>query len=460
MAFNLENYQEQIGINGLVEAVAAGENVQAVQKVSIAMRMAALAGGNNIPANGDDPAANLVLVARRNARLNYGPGSNARFVGTFMHEDPMLSQFVVASCNAGLFAGEIRHPLASVMVQLLTYCRYLMEDTFARGNVERQAQFQSYAMAELMGVHIPAERRCNQADARDIIVNAVNFGLNEEAFLDELGDDWFNPLIGPWDHFDDVEVTNIQEALAILVAWASTIETSKKWLSNMNLFLNVITALSKRGNVSEDAQTKIQEGVGEDLGTRHVYVNPASCQRYFKSFGKWINADNAQALFAHYRALVPEWSMRMSLTIQQAAGAGLTVYFIIVRAMTMNPDFNWPRVYKLLTGECAAYRVAANLVQNNEFYGFSQDLGLARSTNYPSLGYVCQQLCIKANGDNRLGRYGGLKTGIKVKDALDAMVEAYVNRKANAAMDEEETALNLAQINLIREALDLQPIVV
>lgn len=458
MAFNLEQYQDQIGINGLVMGVAGDDDVPPVPKVSIAMRMNVIAGTNAIPPNGADPVANAALQLRRNARWAYGPASNARFVATFMNEDPMLSQFVVSSCNVGLFSGEIRHPLTSLMVQLLTYCRYMMGDTFARSTQERQAQYQSYAMAEMMGAHIPQNCRCTQAESHEIIIAAVIFGLNDEAFQDELDEDWFNPLVGPWNHYDDIQIQTIEEALAILVAWANSIESSKKWLSNMNMFLNVITALSKRGNVSEDAQRKIQEGVGEDLGTRHVYVNPASCQRYFKSFGKWINADNAQALFAHYQALVPEWSMRMTLTIQQASGAGLTVYFIIVRAMTMNPDFNWPRVYKLLTGECAAFRVAAALVHNNAFYGFSQNLGNARSTFYPSLGYVCQQLCIKANGDNRLGRYGGLKTGVKVRDALDAMVEAYVNRKANAAMDEAEIALNLAQINLIREDLALQPL--
>lgn len=460
MAFNIVDYRKLIGIEELAEAIEAHGDDAAVPRVSIASRMGILTIGHAIPENGPDEAANALLEARRRARSRYGCASNARFVATFMREDPMLSEFVVHNCRCGVFSGEVHHVHAAVMVQILSYLRYMEADTFAKSNLEKQAQYQAYAMAEMMGAFIPAEKRCQQNRARNIIIDAVNYGLQTEDFLVDMSETWFNPVIGPWNAQDQVVATDINEALSILMAWAATVDTSRRWFSNMNLFLNVITSLSKRGNVSEDAQAKIQEGVGEDLSTRHVYVNPVTCQRFYKSFGKWINGDNARALFRHYLALVPDWSMRMTLTIQQASGAGLTVYFIIVRALKLNPDFNWARAYKLLSSEFAAFNEAAALVQNNPFYGYNQDLGNARSTFYPSLGYLCQQLCIRANGDNRLGRYAGLKTGIVMKDSLVELVDAYVDRKANVAMTDEELLANIGHINNIRAHLDLEPIVV
>lgn len=450
-----EELRERWGVevNDAIPEVAADpengiEAQPAVPKRTLAMQMASLR--NMIPDDGEDANENLALAVRRNNRNLFGPASNISFVSTFMFEDPLLSQLVVYNANVGIFAGEIRHPLAAMVCQILTYLRYDMRGKLPSNRVERTAKVQSYACAELLGPYIPAERRMTQDRAQAEIIRAVDYGLENLEVIEPIAgaiEQWFSPLIGQWntaqEFLDDPTNTTIDVAMALLMTWAGERYPNLDWLDNKNLFVNSVVGLSKRGVVSDGAAEKIKNGVDQDLGIHDTYVRPRTCALLYNNFGKFITGENAQALFVHLRSLVPNWSIRLALTIDQASGSGLTVYFLIRRAFVEFANFDWVNASNVLEADFGAYRVASGIVGNNLYYGFNNDLNHVRSTRYQSLGYLALQLCIKAGGDNDLRQYQGLRGAIKSKTWIDEAVTNYINQlNAPSISDERRAVLN------------------
>lgn len=458
--FDIEEFRELVGVPTLQygrEAEREGE--EAIPEINLTNVQASLAVDSQIST---DPRLSAEERERNLARLHnreaYGPACNVRFVSTFMRENPLLSQFVVYNCGAGVFGMEVHHKLSGMMVQLLSYLRYSQSGYLSPKSREARSQYQSYAMAELFGPFIPAERRCDQRESRRIIVEAVKYGLRNADFLEQIvGAGWFNDILGDWENENQIDLDrlNINQALAILMGWAANNEPDKEWLDNMNIFLNVIVALTKRGNVTDASVEKIKEGVAQDLGVRNVYVLPPTCAAFYQQFGKWVTDTNAEGMFDHYRTLVPAWSLRMTLTLQQAAGSGLTVFTLIKQALIEFSDFDWARLYQIIPSDFNKYETAAATVGTNNYYGFRSDIGDARATNFPSLGYAAQQLLIKAGGQRALSQYMGLKTGVRMKAELQEMVEQYVNRRATANPTEEELNQNRAVIQNIRASLGI-----
>jgi len=126
--------------------------------------------------------------------------------------------------------------------------------------------------------------------------------------------------------------------------------------------------------------------------------------------------------------LIPDIALRLKLTLQQAAGSGLTFYVIIGRAHTKYENFPWGRANTLTGGELVSWETARQIIGENLYYGFKRDMGAARSTLYKSIGYVARELLVKINGERTLLRYASLTGNIKNKQALDRLIEQYINQ--------------------------------
>lgn len=468
MNIDLAESERLWGVEGLVDPVAAipadanGQGgVPRVHKVPLVALINDLAVPipQNVP--GDD-AGNAALEARRTARTLYGPASCRAFVETFGHEDPLMTQMCVFNANVGPFAGDICHPLASMMVQILTYFRYASRDKLPHVSSRKADLVQSYAMAELLGPHIPDNARLNEQAAQAEIIATVTWAIEDGAILDRVvgePDVWFSPRIGAWNTYEEFNEDNdditIQEAMAILLAWAAVKRPTRDWLNNANLFANTVTALSKRGNVTEQAQGKIEDGINTDLNINSTVIRPSTCRLFYSHFGKYVTGNNAQALFNHLTALMPGICMRLMLTVQQATNSGLTVYFLVRRAMIEFPTFPWEQAAYKLSGDFNAYRVAAQAVGNNGFYGFNNDLGDVKSTKYTSLGWLAWQLCVKAGGDNALRQYAGLKGAVKCKTWIVETIDQYIDQVNAAEIPQEGLVQAEALMAQIRNALHI-----
>jgi len=181
----------------------------------------------------------------------------------------------------------------------------------------------------------------------------------------------------------------------------------------------------------------------------NITLSQAALNALYKGYMQGMNETNAQEVLSNLNALIPNVALRLKLTLQQAAGSRLTLYVIIGRAYTKYSTFPWGNA--LTGGEFLSWEAARNIVGNNLYYGFKRDMGAARSTLYKSIGYVAWELLVKINGERTLLRYAGLTGNIKNKQALDRLIEQYINRYI--AEDIEETEEERAVLHVMFNSL-------
>lgn len=70
-------------------------------------------------------------------------------------------------------------------------------------------------------------------------------------------------------------------------------------------------------------------------------------------------------------------------------------------------------------------------VGNNRYFGFSQNIGSVRSTNFSNLAWVGKELMIQASGDVALRSYLGQIRIPKYKDTLDALIATHIANMNN-----------------------------
>jgi len=103
-----------------------------------------------------------------------------------------------------------------------------------------------------------------------------------------------------------------------------------------------------------------------------------------------IDENNAEEIFNMLDSGLETTSLRLHLTLAQAAHSGLTQFVVIGRAISTFTSFPWAKIEQL-TGEITKYHAAAVLIGGNRYYGFKKDLGAAKPTNYKNLGWVAKE---------------------------------------------------------------------
>lgn len=228
----------------------------------------------------------------------------------------------------------------------------------------------------------------------------------------------------------------------------------------IRVVVETLIALAKQGQANDMFLSKVQEGLKSDLNI-DLTLEIENIKAIYQTFGRSLDPRSARYLCRYLNSLIPNAALRVSLTLQQAAGSGLSAFILIHQMVVAHPEFRWAAIALLFPAEWTAYQKAIDKVNNNIWFGYSQDKGIAASKNYVSLFYTCAQLAIKVDGLTSWRQYGGGKAGVRHKAKIDALVQAYCKDETempdnltsdvwNASFPEDNGTLDLIRnINLV-----------
>nr|API61889.1 hypothetical protein [Mos8Chu0 chuvirus] len=370
------------------------------------------------------------------AKANFGPLSNQLLFNRVFSIEPVFKQFVVSSCNAGIFRNRPSHVNCIKMIQLLCYGRLQLKNALSGQAVARQAAYQAMAMGEALGPFIPDAWKLPEAEAREEIVRAVRWLITVDGVtatgLD--GNLWFDAeILGvPADTITAQRVPDVNVALILLEAMACLLPSTNVWLNGVSFVTTAILSLSRRGTVSDELKARVEDGIRDATSAVSVNLGMSTIQRFYKMYCTGVTAANAEELFNHYQALIPDNVITLRNLVLQAAGSGLTTYMVILRAFNDFEDFPWARLMHNAGPEFRNFANAVDLVGGNLYFGFNNQMAAAAAKNFPNLAYASFQLCIKAGGDNPLKRYGGMPRVVPQKALIDQLVIIYVEAHINA----------------------------
>lgn len=265
----------------------------------------------------------------------------------------------------------------------------------------------------------------NQASWTEVVENQESY-IHAQPYRDVFGDAAGN----------DYTVPNIEAAIRILYHMA--VHTSQIWyIDPLDLIVGVTVSVAKRGTLSVEFLNKIVEGIFQDLGA-NINLDIEPIQTFYKFFGSEINDETIPLIQRTWERLIPQQALRLMLTVSQLAGSGLTTYSTIGTALRLYPTFNWGVISRTFPIEWENYRVALTTVGNNVYYGFRKELGIVKSTNFKSLGYIAKELLVRGDGRVSLNRYMGWARSIKFRQQIDQMILDFINRIAAQEVDIED----------------------
>jgi len=245
--------------------------------------------------------------------------------------------------------------------------------------------------------------------------------------------------------------TRAAHALLILNLYAETY--ASQFTGAVTMCATALVSYAKRGTASFEFLSKIQTGVFTEIGQR-VNLIPDVIEVYYKAFGQFINAQNAEGLFTHWKNVIPQQALRLSLTVQQTANSGLTKLMVCHKALFKFPDFPWDVIADLLPTDWAGYLAASDKVGDNAYYGFARDLGVAKSTKYENISYVAKELLIKMGQDPALARYQGFIRVPQRAPAIAEIIQRYIAKKTEAdtsTYDADNHMLPERMVNIVRD---------
>lgn len=148
-----------------------------------------------------------------------------------------------------------------------------------------------------------------------------------------------------------------------------------------------------------------------------------------------IQQDEIGTIFDTWSQYMMGTSLRMMITLNQAAGSGLTSLTTIKKALTKFPSFKWGRVVSILPEEAKAVEKAFQAVGADKYYGFRRDYGAASSTLYRSFSWVAKELLLKHGGPDfeSLRDYKGWASKPLHQQALKELVDAFIPEVATDA---------------------------
>lgn len=201
-----------------------------------------------------------------------------------------------------------------------------------------------------------------------------------------------------------------------------------------------ITAIAKKGMVSQLCLEKILEGVRSDLG-RQITLSTDLIRRYHDRFPITLTRENVAERMKAIEDIIPGENLRLKIIIRQAALSGLTCITTIKKAMDTRPDFPWARVCALYPNEVQAATNAFNLIGDNPYYGFTSSMEAVASNKYKNLAYVAKEVLIKYLGDSDLKQYAGFPRTPLYPDRVTAIFDDYERREEPAGAENENQAL-------------------
>lgn len=217
-------------------------------------------------------------------------------------------------------------------------------------------------------------------------------------------------------------------------------------------------SIAKQGNITEAKLTSICNAVSEETG-RAVNLSLEEIKAFNTSFSPYINAQNAEAICTGLQQGLANFSLRLCLTMQQAVGSGMTSYWMVWEALNLCTDFDWEAIAALIPQDFRKYSDAVALVGNNQYFGFNNDLTIAKHTNYMSLSWVASKVLIKSDPPAyaALSRYRGLPALTKRSDEIQAIIDAYIPGVADAEQLIGQESLRLVRARIEQAIVQAAP---
>lgn len=386
------------------------------------------------------PGIHTVKMALRQV----APADNAQFYNHWLDVNPMFVGLCMTNLDIAPLAGDFSHDLVCTMTYLAGVGKAML-----LGRTVSPTDVYVYTMGELLAPMISEDLVLTQARAKAAIIrqvaalltttNLASYTSGTRAVYSDLAAN-NSPLLLANSEATDWPDTNIspsaEAAVRVLYYIASVCQPVIK-KTGTTLIVHCYVSILKRGTVSINFLNKIADGVQADLN-KPVTIVEDVLPLFYRTFGQWITADNIVQITNSWKALLPAHALRLSLTVMQAAGGGLTSYITIGRALRIYSDFPWGKIRLYFPNDWTNFVAAMNEVGNNVWYGFNKDLGPAKSTMYKNLAYVAKELHVRAGGETALNRYGGWPRRIAHVDAINLMIANYVLER-----DQEQTEVNI-----------------
>lgn len=172
-------------------------------------------------------------------------------------------------------------------------------------------------------------------------------------------------------------------------------------------------------------------------------MTPQMIKGVWTYVGAHLDVAQFPFMFRTWEHEMSEISLRMRITLQQAAWTVLTQYSSILKMFREYPGFPWARVAALLPADWENFRAAVEAVGGDAYYGFKANVGPAAATNFPSLGYLAKEMIKKTGGreGSAIEQYKGWIQQPKAKESLDALVTAWNPAGPAGALEPDEAAV-------------------
>lgn len=315
---------------------------------------------------------------------------------------------------------------------------------------------------EMVAPNIPGDRFLGAADARKAFVRAglrymidANYAgtyssgpggvrptshmAAAQAYLNRIpnqelpewdGVDTAVRYLSGMDNADEITADTYTEGLAqAIAAWLyllATRPTNQGRSVSTNVYVMTYLGIAKRGTISEGKLTRVNDAVTQETNMV-INVTDAEVQAIGTSMAPFIDHTNAEAIMTAMAGEMNGLSLRLSITMLQTAKSGMTSYWCVRNACMLCPTFDWGEASRYIPDDFARYHVAYTTVMNNQYYGFSRDLGDAKHTNYVSLAWLAMKLLIKADAVTygRLRDYRGFTTRPKHEAELQVLIDRW-----------------------------------
>jgi hypothetical protein len=209
-----------------------------------------------------------------------------------------------------------------------------------------------------------------------------------------------------------------------------------------SMYINIFVSLGKKGLITDRKADALNDAIRSELGIPDS-MDKDLIHYTYTQIGSLVNELNAGDLFGQWKEAIEGFSLRLKMTLEQAAGTGLTPISIIKKAMKMFPTFDWGKMNQFYPGELQRVLDAAEAIGDNRYFGFKSSMGIVASANYKNLAYVAKELLHAHGGPDfsTVKQYQGWTRNPKFKAEVDALVAAFA-QNAGAATDEDNDLKN------------------
>lgn len=407
----------------------------------------------------------------------HGPCDNIHYFNRWVQANPLYQGLFISNLNIHPFSGNWDEAIVPSMIYIANYGKALV---LGQEN-PRPGEINVVSMAEAMGPALPGHLFLPGAQSGPFMIRAVQavmysenldrisiatrdgyiqyiaYGGEPNALKDFVleGDERVRrpTLYGLADDADwpEAPAANMTLAAAIRVLYYIAVTALRLYQrSGLNIICNVLVSVARRGMVSEGFINKVINGVRDGLG-KTVSLNSDDIRTFYVTFGQGVNDTNIQEIVNRWIGFLPEAAMRITLTLQQISGSGITAFVIVGKAICKYRDFSWAEISLLFPDEWRNYAQAVEAVGGNVYYGFRRDLGPAKSTLFKSLAFIAKELLIRVGGYGSLRAYMGWTNRIPEQARVDMMIADYEEHRSRPKTEEEIDAHN----DVIQDTLTL-----